>query len=217
MQRKFSHGFTLIELLVVIAIIAILASFAYPVYTGIQERARVTQDLNNLRQIGLATQMCMNDNDGVLFNTTGTWMGQLHPKYLSAWKIFQSPFDKRAASELDTSAPISYGLNGNNKNGSSIVGLLSDKITNPSALIIFAPAQDSGNAVQFSGTPSTAITVYKNTVASAGTHNHGARIDACFADLHVETMAWSRFINDSANDNNDPDAKYRWDPYQPYP
>ena len=78
MARNFSRAFTLIELLVVIVVIAILATIAYPVYTGVQERAKVTKDMSNLRQIGIATQTYMNDNDGVLFSTTTSWMSQLH-------------------------------------------------------------------------------------------------------------------------------------------
>src|SRR2546428_1642065 len=130
-NRFAARGFTLIELLVVVAIIVILAGIAYPTYTSLQERARVTQDMSNLRQIGLATQMYLNDNDGVLFTTGGIWMTQLKPKYLPAWKIFQSPFDARNASETNASAPVSYGLNGNN-----IIGTAADKIVNPSLFIL---------------------------------------------------------------------------------
>src|SRR6266513_1021297 len=115
MTRNFSRAFTLFELLVVVVIIAILASIAYPVYIGILERAKVTKDMNNLRQIGIATQLYMNDNDGALFSPTGSWMTQLYPKYTGAWGIFQSPFDTRARSEAGIAAPvspISYGING---------------------------------------------------------------------------------------------------------
>jgi prepilin-type N-terminal cleavage/methylation domain-containing protein len=226
-NRFAARGFTLIELLVVIAIIVILAGIAYPTYTSLQERARVTQDMSNLRQIGLATQMYLNDNDGVLFSTdasAGTWMAQLRPKYLPAWKIFQSPFDKRTASEAGTAAtPISYGLNGNTKSGTSIAGLLMAKIANPSAFIVFAPAQSNATTVAFSGTASQAapgVTVYKAAsnpggTATGGTHNSRARINALFADLHTEGMLWSKFILDT--DPNDSTAAQRWDPYLPYP
>src|SRR5207253_10733667 len=95
----FSRAFTLIELIVVLAIIAILMSLVYPMYTSISERAKATKDMSNLRQIGMATQTYLNDNDGVLFSPATTWMSQLEPKYFSVWPGFESPFDKRPSSD----------------------------------------------------------------------------------------------------------------------
>src|SRR5437867_7230647 len=135
------------ELLLVIPVIDILATIAYPTYISIQERARATKDMNNLRQIGIATQQYMNDDDGALpGSATVTWMSQLHPKYLSSWNVFQSPFDIRGASETDATAPVSYGINGNNVVGTSV-----DKIASPTVFILFAPAQTQGPTVTFLG------------------------------------------------------------------
>jgi len=58
-------AFTLIELLVVIAIIAILASILFPVFARARERARAAQCVSNLKQIGLAFQMYVQDWDEV--------------------------------------------------------------------------------------------------------------------------------------------------------
>ena len=72
------RAFTLIELLVVIVTIGILAALALPVFNGVLERAKVAKDLSNLRQIGAATQMYMNDNNGAFpGSATATWMLQL--------------------------------------------------------------------------------------------------------------------------------------------
>src|SRR5258708_2440525 len=112
------RAFTLIELLVVIAGIGILLGIAVPSLNWAYERAKVTKDMSNLRQIGLGMQLYLNDKDGVLPVISlapgiGTTLSPvICPKYIATKKVFQSPFDKRAASEADD-APVSYGVNAN--------------------------------------------------------------------------------------------------------
>ena len=64
-NRKKRGAFTLIELLVVIAIIGILASSAMPAYNGIQERAKRTKDVNNIKQILLGCRAFAADWEGI--------------------------------------------------------------------------------------------------------------------------------------------------------
>jgi prepilin-type N-terminal cleavage/methylation domain-containing protein/prepilin-type processing-associated H-X9-DG protein len=58
-----AKAFTLIELLVVIAIIAILAAILFPVFTQAKVAAKKTNDLNQMKQLGLSTIMYTSDND----------------------------------------------------------------------------------------------------------------------------------------------------------
>jgi prepilin-type N-terminal cleavage/methylation domain-containing protein/prepilin-type processing-associated H-X9-DG protein len=224
----FSRAFTLIEVMVVLAIIVIMMAMVYPAFTTISERAKATKDMSNLRQIGMATQTYLNDNDGVLFSPGTTWMSQLEPKYFSVWRVLQSPFDKRSSSEKGTNAPvspISYGVNvriyPNN------TAMSATKITNPTGFILFAPAQDNTATVNFQGVATTAapgVTLLgnNNTVTSnpgggavGGTHNSRMRINALFADLHCENMTWTAFSNTTSSGGaGQPD---QWTPYNPYP
>jgi prepilin-type N-terminal cleavage/methylation domain-containing protein len=222
-NSHFARAFTLIEVIVVLAIIAILMSMVYPMYTSISERAKATKDMSNLRQIGVATQTYLNDADGMLFSPSTSWTSQLNPKYFSAWRGFQSPFDKRASSEAGTGtplSPISYGVNANiypAGGGTMSAGT----IRKPTAFILFAPAQAAGTTVNFLGWANSnlldkGVTVSTATsnpggVATGGTQNNRQRINALFADLHCETMLWTTFTRTTAT-TDDPDAPYRWTP-----
>src|SRR5260370_12400437 len=61
--RRAPSGFTLIALLVVIAIIAILAAILFPVFAQARDKARAASCLSNMKQIGLALNMYLEDYD----------------------------------------------------------------------------------------------------------------------------------------------------------
>ncbi len=73
-------GFTLVELLVAIAIIAVLASLLLPTFGRGRLSAQRARCLGNLRQLGLATHMYWDDNNGRCFRYGGmaTNSGQLY-------------------------------------------------------------------------------------------------------------------------------------------
>lgn len=82
MNHSEGKGFTLIELLVVIAIIGILASMLLPALGNAREKARQVLCSANLKQLGVAFIMYVNDNDDfMIVKASGTikWPSLLSP------------------------------------------------------------------------------------------------------------------------------------------
>jgi len=85
--RRRPQAFTLVELLVVIAVLAILAAILLPTLGQAKLSARRITCVNNLRQLGLASQMYWDDHEGDAFRYSagatngGTvyWFGWIEP------------------------------------------------------------------------------------------------------------------------------------------
>lgn len=90
-----ASAFTLIELLVVIAIIAILAAMLLPSLARAKESGKRISCLNTLRQLSLASQMYVNDNQDYYppRSSTNRWPNVFYDDYGKNVKLLLCPSD----------------------------------------------------------------------------------------------------------------------------
>lgn len=101
-------AFTLVELLVVLVVIGILLGLLLPAVSKAKEAGRATVCLSNLRQIGIALQLYVQDNNNLLpvmrdksFDTNAPLTNALPSpdfvmsNYLGAVKVLRCPSDRK--------------------------------------------------------------------------------------------------------------------------
>ncbi len=102
------RAFTLIEMLVVIVVIAILCGIAVPVSLSIRHNAQSVACLSNIRQIGIALNLYLGENNMILPDLRAGRSSKAEDvpvidntldRYVSDPKVFACPADKQHLAE----------------------------------------------------------------------------------------------------------------------
>ena len=219
-QHKIK-GFTLIELLVVIAIIAILAAILFPVFAQAREKARATACMSNLKQMGVALQMYLQDYDGHFHDANNPKPTRAEPaaygfgpqKALSPWgnwPWFYGPYVKNVGIfDCPSSPDGTENLTGDNWGNDGNYGYnydgLSRDVNNPSRIEaeLDRPAEtfvffDSGDRAVCAGANNWAtfigvLDLDWNSKKEAAIRHQGCT-NMLFADGHVKSITPAQLL-----------------------
>jgi prepilin-type N-terminal cleavage/methylation domain-containing protein/prepilin-type processing-associated H-X9-DG protein len=188
-EFRKSKAFTLIELLVVVAIISVLISILVPSLNEARDNAEQVACMSNLRQIGFAFAMYLDDNEG-WFPRSVWWYLDFYPTYVTAEESFRCASDPNFAYSY---AHLSYGYN-------YYAGIEYPTVTQPGGIApparitkiprksLFIVAGDSNN----DGYYDSAINLYGSyngqTPAYRVGERHRGKANILFADWHIEPL-----------------------------
>ena len=190
-------GFTLIELLVVIAIIGIIAALLVPAFGRARESARIAICANNLRQIGMAMHMYIDDNDFKFPPFEATWYDKcLDGIYLDTRDVWNCPNYKYADYGRGYWS-YAYNVFGLNDPPTPWPGKDINAIRSPSQCIMLTDSPLTPDGIH------TYSAITKSSFKVVNRHSDGANI--LFVDGHVSWHSMSEIPVDDSDE-----AKLWW-------
>jgi len=206
--RTGSVGFTLIELLVVIAIIAILAAILFPVFARAREKARQTSCLNNIKQIGTAIMMYVQDYDEKFVDTSSQWRWYIPTQpYIMNDQVFYCPSMGSDAGNSYTDYVI---------NGVFAHGMSQSEVKRAAKTILIGERIDDGPWDGYHPWPADGASWGNiNAYTASDGHNwfldhiskdrHNDGCNYAFADGHGKWLKWDQTLSPSVPGLHNPD------------
>jgi prepilin-type N-terminal cleavage/methylation domain-containing protein/prepilin-type processing-associated H-X9-DG protein len=214
MERSAKQrAFTLIELLVVIAIIAILAAILFPVFAQARDKARQATCVSNMKQIGLAMNMYVQDYDETFpispwdgqefggpawgytagpYITRFTWISQYNP-YVKSKGVWQCPSDP-APTHWSSGYDVAPG--GDHIWGIPIgSGYGVNMELHPLVATAGREAECDGCPWFNNGRPRTLASITSPAATYAVADSSGPNMESWWVDRHPRFSNWERFYS----------------------
>jgi prepilin-type N-terminal cleavage/methylation domain-containing protein/prepilin-type processing-associated H-X9-DG protein len=184
------RGFTLVELLVVVAVTAILTTLGLTATREVTEKSKTTRCLNDLRQIGTATQLYAGENAG-RFPDTSHQAGRSWTNTLATY--LRTNFVGRCPSVRQHRSRLTYAWNDvlTDANGS---GIMAASFRRPSATMVVGElaTNQTGEHFHFAGIRGGPSRISANQFRGfVNVECHGTGAIYLFADGHVEFIPWA--------------------------